>query len=953
MKRVAIAAIVVAFLIVEASVAQAQATWSGGSSATWNNTSFWSTGSVPTASTAVVLAPSAGATMNITNGVIATATSVDFANASGRNTTISIADGGRLNVSGPITDTGAGNATISVNNTSSANAASILTATSIALYDFNFTSGGTQFLTMNADLATAVQVNLGSASGTATYRQTGGTLTTSNAGYGLTLIEAASANPTGTATFILDGGRVMSDRIGVANGNGNNTSAPRYAASGVFQFNSGTVQPRSGQSTFFQNGSARSSGTTTDTQLNTSKPVTIALAGTGVHDFNATGGNIVVTPSAQIRDQADQAGTLLKTGTGSLILTGDGPVAVNDWTGASTVSAGALLVDYSQIAGTATSGSTAALANAYSPASQLVLNGGNFTLTGRANAAASSQANRSINAGSYNLTVTSTAGLVVGQAVTNANLPAGTYIRRITNATTVELNAMITGTTNLTGRTFDFAAANFTNSQTINSVALQQTGTVTVNPAGDTTLLTFGTVSGAAGFVKAGTGLLRLTGPLSYTGATNIAAGAVDFSPASGSATLAGSLIGSGTFLKTGAGTLIIGGTGNTFTGPLSVTAGTLQIGTATTSNASTQKLGVTSAVTVGGDARLVFKNSDAIASAASILVSGTIATDVAGVVGGGFINRLGNGPITMSGGAIVANTGGNASSFQSYALGGDVVVTGSSASAISVDAGALASQAGVHLTWSTTAGTTRTFTVADVTGDAAADLTVSARLINTANTQAATNLAKAGLGTMLLSGSNGYTGSTAVNAGRLVVNGSILGTSGVTVAPGAVLGGAGSIGGLTTVSGTLAPGNSPGELTLASLLLDSTATTLIEVTGTARGSQYDGITLTQAGGLTYGGVLSFDFTSLLGDDTTLDIFSFTGSPAGAFSSVVSTGSYAGSWTNNNDGTHSLQQGSQTLTFSQLSGDVIIVPEPGVVALGVAGLATGVIRAWSRRRSRR
>lgn len=951
MKRVAFAAVFAVLIGGWASSVYAQATWTGSTPATWSNTSFWSTGAVPDASTAVVFTPSAGATMNITNGVIATATSINFANTAG-TTTISIADGGRLNVGGAITDTGAGNASISVNNTSSANAASILTATSIALQEFNVFSGGTQFLTMNADLTTAVQVSIGSASGTTTYRQTGGTLTINNAGYGLTLIEAGSANPTGVATFIVDGGRVSSDRIGVANGNGNNGGIPRYAANGVFQFNSGTVQPPSGRATFFQNGSARSSGTTADTQFNTSKPITIALAGTGVHEFNATGGNIFVTPSAQIRDQAGQAGTLLKTGTGSLILTGDGPVAVNDWTGATTVGAGTLLVDYSQIAGTATSNSTTALANAYSAASQLVLDGGNFTLTGRANAAASSQTNRSINAGSYTLTVTSTAGLVVGQAVTNANLPAGTYIRSIPNATTVQLNAMITGTTNLTGQTFDFAAANFTNSQTVNSVVLQQTGTVTVNPAGDATLLTFGNVSGAAGFVKGGTGTLRLTGPLSYTGTTNIAAGAVDFSPASGSSTLAGSLVGSGTFLKTGNGTTIIGGTGNTFTGPLSISAGTLQIGTATTSNASTQKLGVTSAVTVGDGARLVLRNSDAIANAATILVSGTIVTDVAGVTGGGFINRLGNGPITMSGGSIVANTGANLSNFQSYALGGDVTVAGSSASTISVDASASAAAAGVHLTWSTAAGTTRTFTVEDVTGDAAADLIVSARLINAANTSAVTNLAKAGLGTMLLSGSNGYTGSTSVNAGRLVVDGSILGTSGVTVAAGAVLGGSGSIGGLTTVSGTLAPGSSPGELTLAALLLNSTATTLVEIDGLTRGSQYDGITVTQAGGLTYGGTLSFHFATTFGDNDVFDIFAFTGSPAGSFDSVVSTGAYAGAWTNNNDGTFSFDQGGQTLTFSQASGDIVVVPEPTALALaGIAATWCGA-RAWRRRRLR-
>jgi hypothetical protein len=172
-----------------------------------------------------------------------------------------------------------------------------------------------------------------------------------------------------------------------------------------------------------------------------------------------------------------------------------------------------------------------------------------------------------------------------------------------------------------------------------------------------------------------------------------------------------------------------------------------------------------------------------------------------------------------------------------------------------------------------------------------------------------------------------------------------------VTVAPGAVLGGSGSIGGLTTVSGTLSPGNSPGELTLASLLLASTATTLIEIDGLTRGSQYDAITITQADGLTYGGTLSFNFATTFGDNVTFDIFSFAGSPTGSFDSVVSTGAYAGAWSNNNDGTFSFSQGSQTLTFSQSSGDVVIVPEPTALALTAIAAAWCGARALRRRRA--
>lgn len=64
------------------------------------------------------------------------------------------------------------------------------------------------------------------------------------------------------------------------------------------------------------------------------------------------------------------------------------------------------------------------------------------------------------------------------------------------------------------------------------------------------------------------------------------------------------------------------------------------------------------------------------------------------------------------------------------------------------------------------------------------------------------------GGGTLTFSGANAYSGPTAVDAGALLVDGSLGGTA-VSVKAGALLGGAGTIGGTITVSagGTLAPG--------------------------------------------------------------------------------------------------------------------------------------------------
>jgi autotransporter-associated beta strand protein len=115
-------------------------------------------------------------------------------------------------------------------------------------------------------------------------------------------------------------------------------------------------------------------------------------------------------------------------------------------------------------------------------------------------------------------------------------------------------------------------------------------------------------------------------------------------------------------------------------------------------------------------------------------------------------------------------------------------------------------------------------------------------------------SLTENGAGTVALSGVNTYTGPTRVNAGTLLVNGS-LGTSSVTVA-GGILGGHGVVNGSVTVQsgGTLAPGVA-GMDTLTfggSLTLMAGSTNVMEINGAAQTNDViRGVNL-----LAYGGTL-------------------------------------------------------------------------------------------------
>ncbi len=303
----------------------------------------------------------------------------------------------------------------------------------------------------------------------------------------------------------------------------------------------------------------------------------------------------------------------------------------------------------------------------------------------------------------------------------------------------------------------------------------------------------------------------------------------LSFGSDNSSTTYSGVITGNASLTKVGTGTFTLIGV-NTYTGATSVGAGTLQAGAAN-AFASAGAYTVASGATM--DLNGFSQTIGSLAGAGNVsLGAGTLTTGSDGtgttfsgvMSGAGRLTKTGGGTFTLAG----TNTysGGTTVSAGTLQLSGAGTL-GATSGATTVSGGTLdlngtsqTQNGGVMLT----AGTIQNGTLSSSGTFNLQGGTVSAALAGTGEASKSTS------GLVTLTGANTYSGSTAVSAGTLLVNGSIASSSGLSVQAGATIGGDGTLPG-TVIDGTLSPGNSPGTLTVAGdLTLNAGSTSLFEL---------------------------------------------------------------------------------------------------------------------------
>ena len=296
-----------------------------------------------------------------------------------------------------------------------------------------------------------------------------------------------------------------------------------------------------------------------------------------------------------------------------------------------------------------------------------------------------------------------------------------------------------------------------------------------------------------------------------------------------------------------------------------------------------------------------------------------------------------------------ISGTGGATLSLSALSiLGTGILVDNTNAFTLTITAAV-----GVNNSQAWTNNSGNLFTVSGNVGLGGNALTVNGTgntLISGAIIGAGGSLTKLDSGTLTLTGTNLYTGGTAVNGGTLLVNntsGSGTGTGAVGVTgSGTTLGGTGVISGPVIVAGgaNIAPGNGGNNtaiLQTGALTLSPTANFRVDINGTTAGSGYDRIQVNTGAVVILGSNLVVTVGTTLSLGQTFTILNKV--PAGAIIGTFAGIPQGGTVTGSNGTVFSVSyiggEGSNDIVLTVIQAPV---PEPSTWvggAFAIAGLA--------------
>ncbi|MGL6074181.1 MAG: beta strand repeat-containing protein [Fimbriiglobus sp.] len=326
-----------------------------------------------------------------------------------------------------------------------------------------------------------------------------------------------------------------------------------------------------------------------------------------------------------------------------------------------------------------------------------------------------------------------------------------------------------------------------------------------------------------------------------------------------------------------------------------------------------------------------------------SLTVNQSTTTSFSGTLqGNGTLTKSGTGSLTLGGSVANTNTGTTtvtsgtlvlSKPVNTNALAGNIVINGGTLTQINShqipDTSSLTMTSGTYNladateTVGTLNGSGSILLGTSGGGTFSVNQLVDGAFNGTISGSATSNFNKVGSATLTLGGTNTMAGQMKVNAGTLNLMGSLNNSSGIIVASGATMTGSGtalvpvSVSGslkgtgtygntTVTSTGTIAPGNSAGTLTInGNLSFTSGSTFSVELNGTTPGTLYDQLVVSGAnrtvnlGNATLAGVTGFSplttdkfFILVLSDSTSILSGRFAGAPTSGDILVLSGSSY-------------------------------------------------------------